>query len=218
MIDVHSATSLLLKYVKYYLFVVLTTVCEILPEFVNVMFLFCFCSKIQQYSPSEAVKVYEKTASRRSNAQFNPKGTINKLKQGNPPEFLDEEGRKDLIRQYLDVSNNSFRLLVDHNVICCYFILFWTCFLCFFCFQFKQLMLQLDPDDLDEDENKVLTALSGGTNTVMNPNATGAATSVLTEADQVALANYKVQYINHLFLDLGNQKNLLHLFLRFIEI
>lgn len=63
----------------------------------------CF-SKIQQYSPSEPAKVYEKAASRRSNAVFNPKGTINKLKQGDPPEYLDEEGRKDLIRQYLDVS------------------------------------------------------------------------------------------------------------------
>lgn len=71
---------------------------------INRVPLFPFYSKIQQYSPSEAVKVYEKTGSRRSNAQFNPKGTINKLKQGVPPEFLDEEGRKDLIRQYLDVS------------------------------------------------------------------------------------------------------------------
>lgn len=61
-------------------------------------------SKIQQYSPSEAVKVYEKSSSRRTNALFNPKGTLNKLKQGNPPDYLDEEGRKDLIRQYLDVS------------------------------------------------------------------------------------------------------------------
>lgn len=48
--------------------------------------------------------MYEKTATRRSNAVFNPKGTITKLKQGDPPEYLDEEGRKDLIRQYLDVS------------------------------------------------------------------------------------------------------------------
>lgn len=54
-------------------------------------------------------------------------------------------------------------------------------------------MLQLDPDDPDDEENKVLTALSGSTtNTVMNPNTMGAATSVLTEADQIALANYKV--------------------------
>lgn len=56
-------------------------------------------------------------------------------------------------------------------------------------------MLQLDPDDPDDDESsKVLTALgAGGTNTLVNPVA-GAATSVLTEADQIALANYKVSF------------------------
>lgn len=60
-------------------------------------------SKIQQYSPSEPAKVYEKTIQRRSNALFNPKVTLQKLKEGAPPEYLDEEGRRDLIRQYLDV-------------------------------------------------------------------------------------------------------------------
>lgn len=55
-------------------------------------------------------------------------------------------------------------------------------------------MLQLDPDDPDDEEgSKVLTALcAGATNTLANP---GAATSVLTEADQVALANYKVNQL-----------------------
>ncbi|XP_044256313.1 nipped-B-like protein [Tribolium madens] len=114
-------------------------------------------SKIQQYSPSEAAKVYEKNASRRINALFNPKCTIQKLKEGNPPEYLDEEGRRDLIRQYLD---------------------------------FKQLMLKLDPDDPDDEENsKVLSALSSGN--VSGAHPSGAATSILTEADQVALENYK---------------------------
>ncbi|XP_030756621.1 nipped-B protein [Sitophilus oryzae] len=112
-------------------------------------------SKIQLYSPCEAVKVYEKTISRRSNALFNPKTTLQKLKEGCPPEYLDEEGRRDLIRQYLD---------------------------------FKQLMLQLDPDDAEEDENRVLTALGGNANPALNP---GAPTAILTEADQVVLQNYK---------------------------
>lgn len=55
-------------------------------------------------------------------------------------------------------------------------------------------MLQLDPDDMDDEENnKVLTALgSGSNNTIVNPPTTGAATSILTEADQITLANYKV--------------------------
>lgn len=65
-------------------------------------------SKIQQYSPSEPVKVHEKVANRKSNALFNPKTTLNKINQGPPPQYLDFEGRKDLIRQYLDVSAKSF--------------------------------------------------------------------------------------------------------------
>lgn len=111
--------------------------------------------KIQLYSPSEPVKVYEKAISRRSNALFNPKTTLQKLKEGNPPDYLDENGRRDLIRQYLD---------------------------------FKQLMLQLDPDDAEEDENRVLNALAGNANPTLNPNAP---TAILTEADQVVLQNYK---------------------------
>ncbi|KAG5893186.1 hypothetical protein JTB14_016463 [Gonioctena quinquepunctata] len=115
--------------------------------------------KIQQYSPSEAAKVYEKAIQRRSNALFNPKATLQKLKEGNPPEYLDVEGRRDIIRKYVD---------------------------------FKQLMLQLDPEDPDDDENapKVLTALAS-TNVNPPPNQTGAPSSILTEADQVVLDNYK---------------------------
>jgi cohesin loading factor subunit SCC2 len=70
-------------------------------------------SKIQQYSPSEAAKVYEKNAARRINALFNPKGTIQKLKEGNSPEYLDEEGRRDLIRQYLDFKQLMLKLDPD---------------------------------------------------------------------------------------------------------
>lgn len=67
-----------------------------------------FCSKIQQYSPSEPAKVYEKTASRRTNGLFNPTITLNKLKEGTPPEYLDQDGRKDLIKQYLEVSRYTY--------------------------------------------------------------------------------------------------------------
>lgn len=70
------------------------------------LYQFLFYRKISQYSPSEVAKVYEKTATRRSNSHFNPKATLNRLKQGAPPEILGMEGRKDLIAQYLDVSLN----------------------------------------------------------------------------------------------------------------
>ncbi|XP_060516001.1 nipped-B protein [Cylas formicarius] len=110
--------------------------------------------KIQLYSPSAAAKVYEKAISRRSNALFNPKATIQKIKEGTPSEYLDENGRRDLIRQYLD---------------------------------FKHLMLQLDPDDVEDDENKVM-ALGGNVNPQLNSGTPGA---ILTEADQLVLQNYK---------------------------
>lgn len=51
-------------------------------------------------------------------------------------------------------------------------------------------MLQLDPDDAEEDENnRALTNLGGNANPALNPNAPAA---ILTEADQVVLQNYKV--------------------------
>lgn len=109
--------------------------------------------KIQQYSPSEPVKVHEKVANRKSNALFNPKTTLNKINQGPPPQYLDFEGRKDLIRQYLD---------------------------------FKQLMMQLDPEDDEDDPNAKTPAVNA--NVTFNNVATS---SILTDADQVVLSNYK---------------------------
>ncbi|XP_022901337.1 nipped-B protein [Onthophagus taurus] len=115
--------------------------------------------KIQQYTPSEPAKVYEKTASRRNNALFNPTMTLNKLKEGAPSEFLDQEGRKDLIKQYLE---------------------------------FKQLMLQLDPDDPDDEEgNKALTALSTAGTGANSLSMNASSATVLSDADKVALTNYK---------------------------
>ncbi|XP_077287915.1 nipped-B cohesin loading factor isoform X2 [Arctopsyche grandis] len=59
-------------------------------------------AKISQYSPSEGAKVYEKAVNRRNNAKFNPKATVSKLKEGGCIKELDEDGRKDLINQYLE--------------------------------------------------------------------------------------------------------------------
>ncbi|PNF24471.1 Nipped-B-like protein [Cryptotermes secundus] len=59
-------------------------------------------AKITQYSPSESAKVYEKTVNRRSNSSFDPKATLQKLRQGSPASVLDETARRALIEQYLD--------------------------------------------------------------------------------------------------------------------
>lgn len=154
------------------------------------MISYVFFSKIQQYSPSEPAKVYEKNTNRRTNTLFNPKATLSKIKQGEPSEYLDDEGRKDLIRQYVDV-----RIKLMLPLLCSTtfegFVLSYVSFY----LQFKQLMLQLDPDDVDDEENaKVLNALSSGSTNPMAA-AAGGNTAILTEADQVALTNYKV-FIN----------------------
>ena len=61
-------------------------------------------AKISRYSPTESAKVYDKLLSRRPTARFVPKQVIQVIKSGNPPDELDEKGKKQLILAYLDVS------------------------------------------------------------------------------------------------------------------
>lgn len=49
--------------------------------------------------------MYEKAVNRKNNNKFNPKATINKLKEGDFNKELDEDGRRDLINQYLEVNH-----------------------------------------------------------------------------------------------------------------
>ncbi|XP_076382135.1 nipped-B cohesin loading factor isoform X1 [Megalopta genalis] len=58
--------------------------------------------KISQYSPTEAAKVYEKAVNRKNNLLFKPKATLQRLKDGVSNEELDAEGRKKLVKEYLD--------------------------------------------------------------------------------------------------------------------
>ncbi|KAK4871530.1 hypothetical protein RN001_015654 [Aquatica leii] len=128
-------------------------------------------SKIQQYSPSEPAKVYEKAASRRSNAHFNPKGTVNKLKEGTPSEYLDEDGRKDLISQYLDFKQLMLKLDPD------------------------------DPDDeenakvltaLGTANNAInVNAVTATAASTVNSVNTASGGPILTEDDQVTLSTFK---------------------------
>jgi len=61
-------------------------------------------AKIGQYSPSEAAKVYEKAVNRKNNLLFEPKATLQRLREGmtNINEELDANGRKKLVKEYLD--------------------------------------------------------------------------------------------------------------------
>ena len=45
---------------------------------------------------------------RRNNVRFNPKATIDILSQGEPPEDLDEEQRRELVQKYIEVQLVNF--------------------------------------------------------------------------------------------------------------
>ncbi|XP_013182158.1 PREDICTED: nipped-B protein [Papilio xuthus] len=79
-------------------------------------------AKINQYSPSESVKMYEKAVSRRHAPLFEPKVTIAHLRAAareHVEDELDEDGRRRLVDDYLE---------------------------------FKQLMLKFDPEEEEEEE------------------------------------------------------------------
>ncbi|CAH2073941.1 unnamed protein product, partial [Iphiclides podalirius] len=80
-------------------------------------------AKINQYSPSESVKMYEKAVSRRHAPLFEPKATIAQLGDANDAdadnEELDDQGRRRLVDDYLE---------------------------------FKQMMLKFDPEEEEEEE------------------------------------------------------------------
>ncbi|XP_034840384.1 nipped-B protein isoform X1 [Maniola hyperantus] len=59
-------------------------------------------AKINQYSPSESVKVYEKAVSRRHAPIFEPKATIAQLQDTDDDDELDERGRRRLVEDYLE--------------------------------------------------------------------------------------------------------------------
>lgn len=63
-----------------------------------------YCSKIQQYSPNDTSKAFDRQVTRRANVRFNPKATIEILRQGSQASVPDIEGRKELVRKYLEVS------------------------------------------------------------------------------------------------------------------
>lgn len=105
-------------------------------------------AKISQYSPSESAKLYEKNVNRKSNSKFNPKGTLEKLRLGEPPPHLDENQRKALIRDYLE---------------------------------FKHLIMNLDPDDVDDDDLDKKPGSGSGASGC----SSGYASYTVSEADKV---------------------------------
>lgn len=73
-------------------------------------------TKIQDYSPSESQKIYERGLNRRGNAKFNPKATVEILKHTQvPADQLDEEGKRDLINKYLGFKELMNRIEKDDD-------------------------------------------------------------------------------------------------------
>ncbi|XP_046684148.1 LOW QUALITY PROTEIN: nipped-B-like protein [Homalodisca vitripennis] len=72
-------------------------------------------SKITQYSPSETAKVYEKAVNRKSNSKFNPKATLQKIKQGTPSATLDENAKRALLSEYLEFKHLIMNLDPDES-------------------------------------------------------------------------------------------------------
>ena len=66
------------------------------------IFLFT-CSKIQQYSPTDTSKAFDRQVNRRPAVRFYPKATIEIIKKGTPPEMLSDEDKKELVNKYLEV-------------------------------------------------------------------------------------------------------------------
>lgn len=68
-------------------------------------------SKISRYSPSEAAKVYEKSMQRHAVQEFHPKSILDIIRAKRDGAIVDavrlvnDEERKQLIEQYLDVSD-----------------------------------------------------------------------------------------------------------------
>lgn len=73
-----------------------------------------FClrdSKIQKYSPTESAKVYDKAVNRKSKVHFNPRQTLDYLKSDIANIDLSHDTKKNIVKQYLDVSIQCFECI-----------------------------------------------------------------------------------------------------------
>ena len=63
-------------------------------------------SKIQQYSPTDTSKAFDRQVSKKNNVRFDPKATLSIIRKG-MSEVLSDEEKQELVNKYLDVSFHS---------------------------------------------------------------------------------------------------------------
>jgi len=61
--------------------------------------------KIQNFSPSDSAKTFEKPVNRKAGVRFYPRQAMDLVRRGPAPEHLDESQKRELIQAYLDVKN-----------------------------------------------------------------------------------------------------------------
>uniref|UniRef100_H3CUG8 Nipped-B protein n=1 Tax=Tetraodon nigroviridis TaxID=99883 RepID=H3CUG8_TETNG len=66
-------------------------------------------SKIQKYSPTESAKVYDKNVNRKSKVHFNPRQTLDYLKNDTANMEISFQTKRNIVKQYLD-----FKVLMEH--------------------------------------------------------------------------------------------------------
>ncbi|XP_032874697.1 nipped-B-like protein [Amblyraja radiata] len=66
-------------------------------------------SKIQKYSPSESAKVYDKAVNRKSGVHFNPRQTLDFLRNGVGHAEITDLVKRSIVKQYVD-----FKTLMEH--------------------------------------------------------------------------------------------------------
>ena len=68
-------------------------------------FIYLVYSKLQRYSPTDSAKVWDKPLNRKHGFEFSPKPVLELVKRLPLPSELDDEGRRQLIQDYIDVSS-----------------------------------------------------------------------------------------------------------------
>ena len=92
--------------------------------------------------------MWDRPLNRKNGILFDPKQVVDLVKKLPLPTELDENGRRQLVEDYLDVG--MLIAFLDMTWLSSMYMESLSSYLFFF--QFKQLMLSIDPDEEDDDD------------------------------------------------------------------